>query len=256
FNWEFFEGNGQGDLYYPFFYLRNTSDSERNFWWLKSKTGKDIKKFFSSTKALQADVAYGYFDEELYQILSDDTSRVFILNELVAHFFPEKVDKYKTYGIQPEYFDNWQLSILNEKSDSYGQHTYRQEFRKVRRNIFPRQIVRIYQNKCAVLGNAIFPKSGEKMIDACHIIPVKEGGLDFTGNGIALSPTLHRVFDRGLISINKDYRVILGNNFKEVKSPFFSLQALEGREILLPTRKELYPSQDSLEWHRTHIFNQ
>ncbi|MEO1384546.1 MAG: HNH endonuclease, partial [Bacteroidota bacterium] len=121
---------------------------------------------------------------------------------------------------------------------------------------FPRQIVRIYQNKCAVLGNAIFPKSGEKMIDACHIIPVKEGGLDFTGNGIALSPTLHRVFDRGLISINKDYRVILGNNFKEVKSPFFSLQALEGREILLPTRKELYPSQDSLEWHRTHIFNQ
>jgi len=58
---------------------------------------------------------------------------------------------------------------------------------------------------------------------------------DTVKNGIALSPTLHRNFDRGLISITEDYRVKVSGlvNYKYSK---FSLLQFENKLILLPKK--------------------
>jgi putative restriction endonuclease len=47
------------------------------------------------------------------------------------------------------------------------------------------------------------------MVDACHIVLFAETHDDTISNGIALSPTIHRAFDRGLLSISDDYRVLV-----------------------------------------------
>ncbi len=44
--------------------------------------------------------------------------------------------------------------------------------------------------------------STEWMLEAAHIVPVKDGGYDTTSNAILLRADLHRLFDLGLLRIN------------------------------------------------------
>jgi putative restriction endonuclease len=47
-----------------------------------------------------------------------------------------------------------------------------------------------------------------RLVDAAHIPPVgAPGSLDDVTNGIALSPTFHRVYNAGLIFLTGDYRM-------------------------------------------------
>lgn len=87
------------------------------------------------------------------------------------------------------------------------------------------------------------------MIDACHIVPFSEGYDDTLSNGIALCPNLHRAFDRGLISISDDYKVIINKNFIENKS-VYNISQFIGKTILLPTQIEHYPSLENFYQHR------
>jgi len=80
------------------------------------------------------------------------------------------------------------------------------------------------------------------MIDACHIVPFSESHDDTITNGIALCPNLHRAFDRGLISIDQNYRVLVSDNFLEEDSNY-SIKQYEYKEIQRPKQSEFWPSQ-------------
>ncbi len=71
------------------------------------------------------------------------------------------------------------------------------------------------------------------MVDACHIIPLGESYYDTITNGIALFPNLHRAFDRGLIAIDNNYKVVVSKTFKEEVTNY-SIRIFEGQEIMLP----------------------
>lgn len=73
-------------------------------------------------------------------------------------------------------------------------------------------------------------------------------------NGIALCPNLHRAFDRGLVSLDNDYRIMISNHVTENENHFYSLKPLEGRKMRLPFGTQYYPSVANLEWHRKQIF--
>ena len=88
------------------------------------------------------------------------------------------------------------------------------------------------------------------MIDACHIVPFSYGYNDTLINGIALCPNLHRAFDRGLISVSDDYRVILNTNFVENKESSLNLSQFNGRKINLPNTEKFHPSLDNFTHHR------
>jgi putative restriction endonuclease len=90
------------------------------------------------------------------------------------------------------------------------------------------------------------------MIDACHIIPFSESYNDTITNGIALSPSIHRAFDRMLITINADYIIRVSPTVTETESPF-SLQQFDGKQILLPEKSEYHPSIESLSWHNSRF---
>ena len=87
------------------------------------------------------------------------------------------------------------------------------------------------------------------MIDACHIVPFSDGYNDTLTNGIALCPNLHRAFDRGLISINDNYEVILNSNFIE-NSSAYNLSQFINKQITLPKQIEFHPELENLKQHR------
>ncbi|MCT4623233.1 MAG: HNH endonuclease [Schleiferiaceae bacterium] len=84
---------------------------------------------------------------------------------------------------------------------------------------------------------------------ACHITPFAESYNDSIRNGIALSPTFHRAFDRGLIALSDNYRVKVHPTLKDY-SPEMGIKANENKEIILPNESRFYPSIKNLEQHR------
>ena len=65
---------------------------------------------------------------------------------------------------------------------------------------FRQQVLNAYENRCAITRAQL------KLVDAAHIIPVpSERSSEHVTNGIAVSPTMHRAFDNGLIYLEQDY---------------------------------------------------
>jgi len=63
---------------------------------------------------------------------------------------------------------------------------------------------------------------------------------------------MHRAFDRGLIAIDDNYRVMVAKNFMESYS-HYSIKQFEKKEILLPYDEKLLPSLENLSKHRNNF---
>jgi len=87
------------------------------------------------------------------------------------------------------------------------------------------------------------------MVDACHIIPFAETHDDTITNGIALSPTMHRAFDRGMMAVSDGYTILIHNNVRDY-SPGNGLIGYQNRLIYLPEYEKFYPSLSRLQEHR------
>jgi putative restriction endonuclease len=96
-------------------------------------------------------------------------------------------------------------------------------------------------------GLKIINGGGRSEVQAAHIRPGSENGPDSIRNGIALSGTVHWMFDRGLVSINDDYKIIIAKS----RSPD-AIESLlvDDRRLILPDRHEARPHTKFLGYHR------
>lgn len=79
--------------------------------------------------------------------------------------------------------------------------------KKQRDNSFRARVLRSYDYRCAFSGIQL------KLVEAAHIVPVSfETSTDDTCNGIALSALHHKAYDRGLITFDEQYKIILKEN--------------------------------------------
>lgn len=120
--------------------------------------------------------------------------------------------------------------------------------RKIRDANFRRAVCSAYRNRCAVTGTQIVNGGGRAEVQAAHILPVALGGPDIVQNGLALSATAHWLFDRHLISIGEDFRLLISDN--KIPSELKTLFAPQLDRILLPTDRRAWPSQNYLAAHR------
>ena len=124
---------------------------------------------------------------------------------------------------------------------------------QVRQNqhIFRKMILSIYQGQCCLTGLPV-----QEVLRASHI---SEWAKDKTNrmnpeNGLCLSATYDAAFDRHLISLDEDYRLIFAPSLKEhytneaFKEQF---QRLHGKKIAMPVK--FLPSQELLAKHREHL---
>jgi putative restriction endonuclease len=92
---------------------------------------------------------------------------------------------------------------------------------------------------------------GRAEVAAAHIRPVEARGPDIINNGIALSGTVHWMFDRGLVSISDDYRILIA----ESHVPEDAMRLINrDRTLNLPNDQTLHPNAHFLKFHRDNIF--
>lgn len=108
---------------------------------------------------------------------------------------------------------------------------------------FRRKVLAAYEQRCAVTRIQL------RLIDAAHILPVGvEGSNDDIANGLCLSPTYHRAYDRGLIYLDDDL-VMKINPIKEqeliqvgLAGGLRDFKAYLGDRIHLPQDRNQWPS--------------
>jgi len=119
---------------------------------------------------------------------------------------------------------------------------------KVRRASFRRNVVRAYNDVCAFTGLRILDGNGNAEVEAAHIKGVAHDGPDISTNGIALSRTVHWLFDRYLISLTHDF----GLTYEVDRLPDFIVKLLEPQKqcIILPADPKLHPARRFIEFHQ------
>lgn len=119
---------------------------------------------------------------------------------------------------------------------------------------FARMVRRAYRGRCAISGLTLRNGGGRAEVQAAHIRPVAEGGPDVVRNGLALSGTLHWMFDRGLISIGERHDILISHNKVDLETVDRLIHP--ERTLMLPSDPRHHPHPDFLRHHRETIFGQ
>jgi putative restriction endonuclease len=106
-----------------------------------------------------------------------------------------------------------------------------------------------------MLGHVPSPESTHFLSwRAAHIKPYATGGEHVVANGIVLRSDLHRLFDHGYITVDADYRLVVGRRLKAHYQNGRSYYNLHGQALTLPGNSAMHPSTSALEWHRRERF--
>jgi putative restriction endonuclease len=239
----------------PFFHMKT-----EGFWKLIPKAGAidldHVAQFTKSLIRLDAAIEYAQLNDDLFALMQDNVANLTLQHALLHHYFPKAplASSPAPYG-QLDMFTDITDKILHESPAAYRTEIAHllaandDEEVFLRGSLFKREVPKVYDHRCAISGMRIVATANIQMVDACHIMPFAESHDDTISNGIALSPSLHRAFDRGLISISSDHRVLVSDAFHEVPGDH-GIRRFAGRELLLPADRNLWPGQGNLEWHR------
>ena len=119
---------------------------------------------------------------------------------------------------------------------------------------FRRRVREAYRHRCALSGLELRNGGGRPEVAAAHIRPVARQGSDSVRNGLALSATLHWMFDRGLVAVADDFSILVSHN-KVPPGIADRLIHPSGRMLLPPDERD-WPHPRNLRWHRENVFGQ
>jgi putative restriction endonuclease len=131
-----------------------------------------------------------------------------------------------------------------------GREVIREVKTRTNQNVFRKMILKIYNNSCCITGLNI-----PEVNIASHIVPWVEDKtirLD-PSNGLCLSATYDAAFDKHLISLDEEYRIIVSkqiNDFYTSNSANEYFIKKQGMRINLPSSYQ--PKQSYLEIHRSN----
>jgi len=141
---------------------------------------------------------------------------------------------------------------IDEEPASYQRPVIEQiVHRPFREAAFATRVKEAYDNTCAMTGLKIINGGGRPEVQAAHIRPVAHRGPDSVRNGLALSGTVHWMFDRGLISVDDDGRILIA---KDRLPDTVTRLLLEDRRVSPPKQSSLQPHVQFLRYHRENIF--
>lgn len=123
--------------------------------------------------------------------------------------------------------------------------------RPFREEAFRRKVRDAYRNTCAFSGLRLLNGGGRPEVQAAHIRPVASKGPDSIRNGLALTGTLHWLFDRGLLAVGEDHQILVSP--QGVPDDLLRLLPPD-RKLILPGAPEQRPHPVFLGWHRENVF--
>jgi len=185
------------------------------------------------------------------------------VTHLPTHFNLAKLSADTIVAMLPEKFDSWagreaggHLTPTPGNLDSVLQDLNARELEprqvRVRSDLFRCRILGAYSSTCAVSGVGLVDASSAFEVEAAHIVPVHRGGKDVVQNGLALSRTLHWAFDRGMIWIDDDLRLMVSTHASPTLRNQWLMQ-FDGNPLRVPASHADRPDPDALRWHAKQI---
>ena len=122
---------------------------------------------------------------------------------------------------------------------------------RIKQHFFRRAVLSSYHGRCCMSG-----LSDHRLLIASHIVPWSKDKANRLNpsNGLCLSAIHDRAFDKGLLTLTDDFRVVLAEDLRNRDDPFVKqvLLPLEGRRIEVPER--FMPDLKFLARHRAEVF--
>lgn len=237
----------------PFFHLKTDG-----FWHLHPETLNNRSANSTPTlrQLLNAAVSAS-FDDRLFLFLTNPQHRETIRQTIIDTYFAHLRHTLETHIAETQQIGaQRQLLIQHVEEHPFSYQiteTPIVQESPTRSAAFRREIMRMYNYTCAVCQLRIFTTSGESVTEAAHIIPFSISQNDDVRNGISLCKLHHWAFDKGLISVSENYRVMIARLIESEGPVESMLSVFRNSAVLLPEHDQLYPSQHALDWHRENI---
>lgn len=122
---------------------------------------------------------------------------------------------------------------------------------RIKQHFFRRAVLSGYRGRCCMSG-----LSEPRLLVASHIVPWSKDKANRLNpsNGLCLSAIHDRAFDKGLITLTDDFKIVVSEELKS-KNELFVMEVLlplSGRTIELPER--FAPQAEFIAWHRNELF--
>ena len=118
---------------------------------------------------------------------------------------------------------------------------------RVNQRFFHEAVLISYNNQCCITGINI-----PSLLEACHISSWKDDPKNRTNpkNGLCMTPTFHRAYDKFLMAITPDYEIVLSDEMlirTQDKNTLIYLNNIQGQRIRMP--EKFAPERDFLSQH-------
>ncbi len=221
---------------------------------------------------------------ELAAILGRTPGSVGLKMQNLAHYDPKLKERNVTamaHGskldsqIFAEFYQNWtelsyQAQLIKAKMQGKaitevididevdeipaGEYRERMIKQRVGQYFFRMCVLNSYNNRCCMTG-----LKKKELLVASHIKPwkISDEQTERTNpsNGLCLNSLHDKAFDKGLLTINKDFRIILSKHLKEAEMDRETrewFEGYEGKQIFLPDK--FPPKAEFIEYHNDVIF--
>lgn len=136
---------------------------------------------------------------------------------------------------------------IGENLDRYAKET---SFRpRLGQGSFKVLVTDAYMRRCAVTEEKILP-----VLEAAHIKPYSKGGEHRIDNGVLLRSDMHRLLDKGYMTITTDLHIEMSQRIKDEFDNGKYYFTFHGKEISRPMQHFDQPAKEFLEWHNENIF--
>lgn len=141
---------------------------------------------------------------------------------------------------------NYNIEAIKEAPARYG--TERLIKPRLGQGTFRYSVEKAYQ-KCAVTSEHSLPA-----LEAAHIHPYKFNGPHEVSNGLLLRADIHKLFDRGYVTVTTDYRFRVSEKLEEEFHNGKIYYEMQNSKIWLPQDPIDRPNRVHLEYHNSEIF--
>ena len=137
--------------------------------------------------------------------------------------------------------------IVAEGSERYGSPVSVRP--RLGQGLFSLAVRDAYEGACAVTHEHSMP-----VLEAAHIKPYARGGEHRVDNGLLLRRDLHRLYDRGYVTVTADYVFRVGDKLRDEFKNGRSYYDLNDSAITVPKHEIWLPSRELLDWHAHEVF--
>lgn len=138
-------------------------------------------------------------------------------------------------------------SVFDRSSARFGTPTLTAP--RLGQGTFRIAVIEAYGRACAVTEEHSLPA-----LEASHIMSFADNGPHEISNGVLLRADLHRLFDKGYLTVDSDRRLVVSRRLRDDFNNGRTYYPLHGHALRLPARVEQQPAAEFLEFHRNNCF--